>query len=92
MGPVSAAGLTEVAWLGEVVIVVVAELGVVRIAAGAVKRLGLLRRRVAQAVLDSRRHRRSHLLVGRVKRHRERGRLEKGGRIWAQRGGEIFWK
>lgn len=51
LGPVSAAGLAEVAWLGEIVVVVVAKLGGGGVAARAREWLGLLRVRVAQALL-----------------------------------------
>lgn len=51
LSPVTAAGLAEVAWLGEVVVVVVAELGVGRVAAWAWQWLRLGRRWVAHALL-----------------------------------------
>ena len=51
LSPVAAAGLAEVAGLGEIVVVVVAELGGEGVAARAREGLGLLRVRVAQALL-----------------------------------------
>ena len=51
VGPVAAAGLAEVAGLGEVVVVVVTELGVEGVAARAGERVGLGRGREGHAVL-----------------------------------------